>query len=391
MAHLTKTAQVRTPYTEMTKLRSPKHVCFRREVRVPAPVRVVPRSAHELAAAALCQALPVRRVRREGSQGERGERGRRRTPRARQASGQVARGLTALALTTPVDQTPRRDRLLAHALSHGVAPLVARHVERYVAGATTTTEAMQRLVAPNVFTSITANYWDGAPRNNASACDGGGEQCYAIEWASSTAPPMVAPFDFLAHGWGSCTAWATMITYIARALGVPARQVWRGIAPRVVAQAGGRGTREEAGRLPRIPPDERASPAPAAAVVVATGVLSPRPRRGRGTREEAGRLPRTPPDERASPARDARRRCRSRRWCPPPEAEVGVGCPMASRPATTTRVVACALLTGRARPSRLVRVVRRGRVPGRHAMLELGRVRGARGRQREREQVLGGR
>merc|ERR1719345_255070 len=44
-------------------------------------------------------------------------------------------------------------------------------------------------------------------------------------FASGSAPPVVAPFDFAAYGYGSCTAWATFLTSALKAVGVPARQV----------------------------------------------------------------------------------------------------------------------------------------------------------------------
>ena len=47
---------------------------------------------------------------------------------------------------------------------------------------------------------------------------------YQLRWSSSTSPPVTSPFEFVAYGYSSCSGWATMITYLARALGVPARQ-----------------------------------------------------------------------------------------------------------------------------------------------------------------------
>mmetsp|Transcript_34628 Transcript_34628/g.77412 ORF Transcript_34628/g.77412 Transcript_34628/m.77412 type:complete len:234 (+) Transcript_34628:639-1340(+) len=44
-------------------------------------------------------------------------------------------------------------------------------------------------------------------------------------FASGSTPPVVAPFDFAAYGYGSCTGWATFLTSALRAVGVPARQV----------------------------------------------------------------------------------------------------------------------------------------------------------------------
>ena len=46
-----------------------------------------------------------------------------------------------------------------------------------------------------------------------------------MQWSSSTSPPIISPLDFVAYGYGSCTAWSTLLTYVARAVGIPARQV----------------------------------------------------------------------------------------------------------------------------------------------------------------------
>ena len=48
---------------------------------------------------------------------------------------------------------------------------------------------------------------------------------WEMGWASSTAPPVTGPFDFVAYRTGSCTAWSTLLTYVLRSVGVPARQV----------------------------------------------------------------------------------------------------------------------------------------------------------------------
>merc|ERR1712224_960724 len=44
-------------------------------------------------------------------------------------------------------------------------------------------------------------------------------------FASGSTPPVVAPFDFTAYGYGSCTAWATFLASALKSVGVPARQV----------------------------------------------------------------------------------------------------------------------------------------------------------------------
>jgi transglutaminase-like putative cysteine protease len=48
---------------------------------------------------------------------------------------------------------------------------------------------------------------------------------YNLAWSSSTSPPVTDPFAFAAYGYASCSGWATFITYMARAVGIPARQV----------------------------------------------------------------------------------------------------------------------------------------------------------------------
>ena len=142
-----------------------------------------------------------------------------------------------------------------------------------VANATSVGEALGRLIAPNLFVDWAAHVWPSSPRQPSSA--------YRMAWyrstrtqappptrhqrpslsahpgpgpdhrSSSTAPPVVSPFDFVAYGaprppchrpcplppsrastahtcplpgYGSCSAWATFVTYVARAVGVPARQ-----------------------------------------------------------------------------------------------------------------------------------------------------------------------
>ena len=87
-----------------------------------------------------------------------------------------------------------------------------------VANASSVEDAWGRLLAPNAFAEWTQHYWP------ASSQQAGAGNAYTIEWSSSTAPPVVAPFDFLAYGYGSCSAWATLVTYVGRAVGLPARQ-----------------------------------------------------------------------------------------------------------------------------------------------------------------------
>ena len=89
-----------------------------------------------------------------------------------------------------------------------------------VANATTVEDAIGRLVAPNVFTQWAEHYWPSSPRQPEA-----GTGAYHIDWSSSTAPPVVSPFEFVSYGYGSCSAWATFVTYVMRAVGLPARQV----------------------------------------------------------------------------------------------------------------------------------------------------------------------
>ena len=90
-----------------------------------------------------------------------------------------------------------------------------------VANATSTEEALGRLVAPDEFLRWSKHYWPSSPKQR----DPAAPNAYTIEWSSSTAPPVVSPLEFVAYGYGSCSAWATFLTYVARAVGLPARQV----------------------------------------------------------------------------------------------------------------------------------------------------------------------
>ena len=98
-------------------------------------------------------------------------------------------------------------------------PLFFAKFFQLVANATSVEEVVARLVAPNVFTQWAEHYWPSSPRQPEPAAG-----AYHIEWSSSTAPPVVSPFEFVAYGYGSCSAWATFITYTFRAVGLPARQ-----------------------------------------------------------------------------------------------------------------------------------------------------------------------
>lgn len=44
-------------------------------------------------------------------------------------------------------------------------------------------------------------------------------------FAASSTPPVLAPFDFVAYGYASCTGWAKFLASALKAVGVPAREV----------------------------------------------------------------------------------------------------------------------------------------------------------------------
>jgi transglutaminase-like putative cysteine protease len=101
----------------------------------------------------------------------------------------------------------------------------ARFFQR-VANASSTAEAMKLLTQPgwspeahNSFTDVFRDIWPDYGADPAVARD------TYLQWSSSTAPPVLAPFDFTAYGYGSCTAHALLLVYIARSVGIPARLV----------------------------------------------------------------------------------------------------------------------------------------------------------------------
>lgn len=72
--------------------------------------------------------------------------------------------------------------------------------------ATSTMEAMQTLL-PHTFQD-----WSGmqpvlSTTQKGRAPASGKNPSWEIGWSSSTAPPVTGPFDFVAYGSGSCTAW----------------------------------------------------------------------------------------------------------------------------------------------------------------------------------------
>ena len=92
------------------------------------------------------------------------------------------------------------------------------------ANAASTVDAIRALAGGpfphNLFTNWTSAsaLWPAAPIRPGSGRE------FTLDWASSTSPPVISPFDFAAYGYGSCSAWASLLAYAARAVGVPARQ-----------------------------------------------------------------------------------------------------------------------------------------------------------------------
>ena len=97
-------------------------------------------------------------------------------------------------------------------------PLFFAKFYSIVADAQSPAEAMRRLIAPNVFLNWTAHVWDSRPILP-------NQTDFNLQWSSSTSPPIADPFSFISYGYSSCTGWATMVTYLARSVGIPARQV----------------------------------------------------------------------------------------------------------------------------------------------------------------------
>lgn len=85
-------------------------------------------------------------------------------------------------------------------------------------GLTSTREMVTQLIQSTEFMNWTGHYWGDSPRTAAD------DASYKVVWSSSTNPPVVAPFDMIAYGYGSCTAWSTFLTSALKSVGVPARQ-----------------------------------------------------------------------------------------------------------------------------------------------------------------------
>lgn len=102
-------------------------------------------------------------------------------------------------------------------------PLMFAKFKGLVDGSKSTVEAMTRLMSPAwsatqapAVANWSAHVWDTYPAQRLGPI---------LQWGSSTNPPVISPDDFTAYGYGSCTAWASLITYVARSVGIPARQV----------------------------------------------------------------------------------------------------------------------------------------------------------------------
>ncbi|CAE8689458.1 unnamed protein product [Polarella glacialis] len=88
------------------------------------------------------------------------------------------------------------------------------------AHATSSREVLDTLIGDGTrLMNWTAFQWKDFPGKSA------GNTYELGPFASGTAPPVVSPTDFLAYGYGSCTAWAKFLASTLKALGVPAREV----------------------------------------------------------------------------------------------------------------------------------------------------------------------
>eukprot|EP00935_MAST-01C_sp_MAST-1C-sp1_P002283 g2283.t1 len=122
---------------------------------------------------------------------------------------------------------------LAHKLAY-VLPYATYHESRVnwrplffakyfkpVADAATTAEAIKILTSPPFHSGLHVSWsnatWAGEPGDRSVQND--------VVWGSSTSPPVISPFDWAAYGYASCTGWAAFLTYMARAVGIPARPV----------------------------------------------------------------------------------------------------------------------------------------------------------------------
>eukprot|EP00697_Spironema_sp_BW2_P009572 gnl/Spiro4/24526_TR12160_c0_g1_i1.p1 gnl/Spiro4/24526_TR12160_c0_g1~~gnl/Spiro4/24526_TR12160_c0_g1_i1.p1 ORF type:complete len:448 (+),score=35.16 gnl/Spiro4/24526_TR12160_c0_g1_i1:40-1383(+) len=100
-------------------------------------------------------------------------------------------------------------------------PLLFAKFFQIVAEAPTTLSALQLLASPawpstNSVLNWSASVWDAYPLAQRPP--------FFAQWASSTNPPVLGPLEFVAYGYGSCSAWSTLLVYAARACGIPARQ-----------------------------------------------------------------------------------------------------------------------------------------------------------------------
>ena len=77
-----------------------------------------------------------------------------------------------------------------------------------VQGAKSTAEVMERLVSPNIFTNWTGTLWPSHPFYGKKY-----DQTYALEWSSSTSPPVINPFGFAAYVYGVHTSIVRLIVF----------------------------------------------------------------------------------------------------------------------------------------------------------------------------------
>jgi hypothetical protein len=129
-------------------------------------------------------------------------------------------------------------------LCHSWRPLFFAKFFSLVANASSTVEAMQALISPlwsassapvrhlcwgislcfprspialhcgQAFLNWSAHVWADYPVDPGQ---------HVFQWSSSTNPPITAPSDFAQYGYSSCTGFATLLTFVARAVGIPAR------------------------------------------------------------------------------------------------------------------------------------------------------------------------
>ena len=96
-------------------------------------------------------------------------------------------------------------------------PLFFAKFFQLVENASSTVEAMSYLVAPNVI-KIGQKCGKLTPALLI-------KMITPLNGVAPLPPPVINPFAFTAYGYASCSGWATFVTYVARSVGIPARQV----------------------------------------------------------------------------------------------------------------------------------------------------------------------